>query len=124
MTTISVFIHFQLLILDEADRCLEMGFAEQMNAILSNLPVEDRQTLLFSATQTRSIKDLARLSLKSPVFVSVHEHASKMTPDELSEHYVVCPLEQKIDMLWSFVKSHKKKKILIFVQSCKQVNVI
>ena len=49
-------VYFQFLcslILDEADRCLDMGFAETMNAILQNLPTEDRQTLLFSATQTR-----------------------------------------------------------------------
>ena len=48
--------------LDEADRILDMGFSEQLTAILSYLPPE-RQTLLFSATQTKSIKDLARLSL-------------------------------------------------------------
>lgn len=42
----------QMLILDEADQCLSMGFADTMNCILEELP-EDRQTLLFSATQTR-----------------------------------------------------------------------
>ena len=41
-----------MLILDEADRCLDMGFAKAMNAIIGNLPTE-RQTLLFSATQTK-----------------------------------------------------------------------
>lgn len=44
----------QILILDEADQCLSMGFAESMNYILEDLPKE-RQTLLFSATQTRSL---------------------------------------------------------------------
>lgn len=52
----------QMLVLDEADRILEMGFADTLNAILNNLP-KQRQTLLFSATQTKSIKDLARLNL-------------------------------------------------------------
>lgn len=42
----------QMLVLDEADQCLSMGFAETMNCILEELP-EDRQTMLFSATQTR-----------------------------------------------------------------------
>ena len=51
--------------MDEADRILDLGFAETMNAIIGNLP-NTRQTLLFSATQTKSIKDLARLSLKNP----------------------------------------------------------
>lgn len=108
-----------MLILDEADRCLEMGFADQMNAIVNNLPPE-RQTLLFSATQTRSIKDLARLSLQNPVYVSVHEHSAKATPDQLQEYYIVCDLSQKMSMLWSFVKNNARKKILVFVQCCKQ----
>ncbi len=111
----------RVLVLDEADRCLEMGFAQQMNAILEQLPREERQTLLFSATQTRSVRDLARVGMREPVFVSVHEHASRAAPDELSEHYMVCDLEQKLDLLWSFVKSHRRKKILVFLQSCKQV---
>ena len=50
-------------VLDEADRILDMGFAKTLNAIIDNLPAE-RQTMLFSATQTKSVKDLGRLSLK------------------------------------------------------------
>lgn len=53
----------QILVLDEADRCLDMGFQETLNAIIAHLPTE-RQTLLFSATQTKSISVMARLSLK------------------------------------------------------------
>ena len=55
-------ITMKLLVLDEADRCLDMGFEKTMNAILENLPTEDRQTLLFSATQTRSVKGKYRVS--------------------------------------------------------------
>ena len=53
----------KIVILDEADRILDMGFAKTMNAIIANLP-QERQTLLFSATQTRCVKDLARLSFE------------------------------------------------------------
>ena len=45
-------IYLQMLVLDEADQCLSMGFADTMNCILEELPSE-RQTMLFSATQTR-----------------------------------------------------------------------
>lgn len=57
-----------MLILDEADRILDMGFREEIKYIVENLPSaeEGRQTLLFSATQTKSVKALARLSLNEP----------------------------------------------------------
>ncbi|GES88917.1 DEAD-domain-containing protein [Rhizophagus clarus] len=59
--------NIQVLVLDEADRILDLGFEKTVNAIIENLPKE-RQTLMFSATQTKSVKDLARLSLEDPDF--------------------------------------------------------
>ena len=61
----------KLLVLDEADRILDLGFQSTVNAIVENLPSE-RQTLLFSATQTKSVRDLARLSLHDPGKVLSH----------------------------------------------------
>ncbi|GAB0094071.1 RNA helicase [Sergentomyia squamirostris] len=115
----------QVLILDEADRCLDMGFETTMNAIIENLPKE-RQTLLFSATQTRSVKDLARLSLIEPIYIAPHEQQAtvKTTPDNLTHSYVVCDLPDKITMVWSFLKHHKRSKIIVFLASCKQVKYI
>ncbi|CAG9815287.1 unnamed protein product [Phaedon cochleariae] len=113
-------VNMQILVLDEADRCLDMGFQQTMNAVIANLPPK-RQTLLFSATQTKSVKDLARLSLKDPSYISVHEHSEFSTPKELSQSYVVCELEDKVSILWSFIKNHPNKKIIIFFSSCKQV---
>ncbi|XP_060682043.1 probable ATP-dependent RNA helicase DDX10 [Hemiscyllium ocellatum] len=113
----------QMLVLDEADRILDMGFSETMNAIVENLP-KKRQTLLFSATQTKSVKDLARLSLKDPEYVWVHENAKFSTPGTLEQNYVVCELHQKINMLFSFVKSHLNKKIIVFFSSCKEVQYL
>ncbi|KAF0304246.1 putative ATP-dependent RNA helicase DDX10 [Amphibalanus amphitrite] len=110
----------QMLILDEADRCLDMGFAKAMNAIIGNLPTE-RQTLLFSATQTKSVRDLCRLSLKEPVYVSVHEKAKHSTPSGLAQSYIVCEQHEKLDTFWSFLRHHKRHKILCFMQTCKQV---
>lgn len=110
----------QVLVLDEADRCLDMGFEKTMNAIIENLPPE-RQTLLFSATQTKSVKDLARLSLTNPVYVAPHEQSEHSTPDTLKQNYVVIDLEDKLTMLWSFIKNHLKQKCIVFLSSCKQV---
>ncbi|CAO2635051.1 Probable ATP-dependent RNA helicase DDX10 [Lemmus lemmus] len=115
--------NLQMLVLDEADRILDMGFADTMNAIIENLP-KKRQTLLFSATQTKSVKDLARLSLKDPEYVWVHEKAKYSTPATLEQNYIVCELHQKISVLFSFLRSHLKKKSIVFFSSCKEVQYL
>ncbi|XP_017554053.1 probable ATP-dependent RNA helicase DDX10 isoform X1 [Pygocentrus nattereri] len=112
-----------MLVLDEADRILDMGFADTVNAIVENLP-KTRQTLLFSATQTKSVKDLARLSLKNPEYVWVHEQAKFSTPATLEQSYVVCELHQKVNMLFSFLRSHLQKKIIVFFACCKEVQYL
>ncbi|XP_073518536.1 probable ATP-dependent RNA helicase DDX10 [Phyllobates terribilis] len=115
--------NLQMLVLDEADRILDMGFADTVNAIIENLPTK-RQTLLFSATQTKSVKDLARLSLKDPEYVWVHENAKFSTPATLEQNYVVCEISQKINLLFSFVRNHLKKKSIVFFSSCKEVQYL
>lgn len=113
----------QVLVLDEADRILDLGFAATLNAIIENLP-EERQTMLYSATQTRSVQDLARLSLQDPEYIAVHENSSTSTPKGLTQSYVVCELPEKLNFLYSFIRNHIKSKILVFVSSCKQVKFI
>lgn len=67
------------------------------------------------------MKDLARLSLKDPLYISVHENAAHTTPEGLQQSYIVCELEEKLAMLWSFIRNHLKQKIIVFFSSCKQV---
>ena len=110
----------KILVLDEADRILDLGFEQAMNSVIENLP-EERQTLLFSATQTKSIKDLARLSLQDPEYIAVHEHSDTSTPHRLFQNYIVCELQDKLNVLYSFLRSHVKSKIIVFMSSCKQV---
>lgn len=101
-----------------------MGFARTLTALLSHLP-KSRQTLLFSATQTESVTDLARLSLKDPVSVSTQESGTEgQMPKGLEQHYVVCTLDKKLDILFSFIKSHLQSKTLVFMSSCKQVRFV
>jgi len=115
--------NMQMLVLDEADRIMDMGFQAAVDAIVEHLPKE-RQTLLFSATQTKKITDLVRLSLNEPEFVSVHESANTATPAKLQQNYIVTPLPEKLDVLWSFIRANLKKKILVFLSSGKQVRFV
>ncbi|MBE7181458.1 MAG: DEAD/DEAH box helicase, partial [Terriglobus roseus] len=113
----------RMLVLDEADRILDMGFQRDVDAILDYLPAQ-RQTLLFSATQTKRVSDLARLSLRDPEYVSVHEAATTATPKTLQQNYIVTPLHEKLDTLYSFLQTSKKSKILVFLSSGKQVRFV
>ncbi|KAI9675933.1 MAG: ATP-dependent RNA helicase dbp4 [Trizodia sp. TS-e1964] len=115
--------NLQMMVLDEADRILDMGFQRDVDAIIEHVPKE-RQTLLFSATQTKKVSDLARLSLQEPEYVSVHESAASATPSTLQQHYVLTPLPEKLNTLYSFIKANLKAKILVFVSSGKQVRFI
>ncbi|KZF23122.1 DEAD-domain-containing protein [Xylona heveae TC161] len=115
--------NLQMLVLDEADRIMDMGFQSTVDAIIEHLPKE-RQTMLFSATQTKRVSDLARLSLREPEYISVHEAATSATPSTLQQHYVVTPLHQKLDTLWSFIRANVKSKILVFLSSSKQVRFV
>ncbi|MCJ1429006.1 ATP-dependent RNA helicase dbp4 [Sticta canariensis] len=115
--------NLQMLVLDEADRIMDMGFQSTVDAIVEHLP-KQRQTLLFSATQTKKISDLARLSLTDPEYVSVHEAASSATPSTLKQHYIIIHLQDKVDTLWSFIRANLKSKILVFLSSGKQVRFV
>ena len=116
-------VTLQMLVLDEADRMLDLGFTKTLNAIIENLP-KKRQTLLFSATQTKSVKDLARLGLRDPEYLSVHAESVHATPPKLQQMYTTCPLEKKIEVLWSFIRTHLNAKTLVFFSSCKQVKFV
>ena len=113
----------KMLVLDEADRIMDTGFESTVNAIIEHLP-QDRQTMLFSATQTKKVSDLARLSLKDPQYVSVHEAHPSATPMNLQQNYIVTPLPEKLDTLWSFIRANTKSKILVFLSSGKQVRFV
>ena len=97
-----------------------MGFKEQLDGIMTYLP--PRQTLLFSATQTKSVKDLGRLSLNHPEYLSVHADDEFVTPKQLIQNYIVCKLSDKLDVLYSFIKSHLQSKMIIFFSTCAQVS--
>ncbi|CZT45486.1 probable ATP-dependent RNA helicase dbp4 [Rhynchosporium secalis] len=115
--------NLQMLVLDEADRIMDMGFQASVDAIVEHLP-KQRQTMLFSATQTKKVSDLARLSLRDPEYVAVHEAASSATPTTLQQYLVITPLADKLNTLFSFIRNNLKAKIIVFLSSGKQVRFV
>ncbi|XP_076822825.1 uncharacterized protein LOC143469136 [Clavelina lepadiformis] len=116
-----MFRNLQCLIIDEADRILEVGFEEEMKQIVRLLP-KRRQTMLFSATQTKKTEDLARVSLKKmPLYVGVDDSKSDATVDGLEQGYVVCPSEKRFLVLFTFLRRNRDKKIMVFLSSCMSV---
>lgn len=116
-----MFKNLQCLVIDEADRILEVGFEEELKQIIRLLP-KRRQTMLFSATQTRKVEDLARISLKKePLYVGVDDDKETATVDGLEQGYVVCPSEKRFLLLFTFLKKNRKKKLMVFFSSCMSV---
>uniref|UniRef100_A0A674JAJ7 ATP-dependent RNA helicase n=1 Tax=Terrapene triunguis TaxID=2587831 RepID=A0A674JAJ7_9SAUR len=116
-----MFKNLQCLVIDEADRILEVGFEEEMKQIIKLLP-KRRQTMLFSATQTRKVEDLAKISLKKePLYVGVDDNKETATVDGLEQGYVVCPSEKRFLLLFTFLKKNRKKKLMVFFSSCMSV---
>ncbi|KIL71041.1 hypothetical protein M378DRAFT_66112 [Amanita muscaria Koide BX008] len=117
-----VYRNLKALVIDEADRILEIGFEEEMKKIISILPNENRQSMLFSATQTTKVQDLARMSLRpGPVHIDVDKEEATSTVATLSQGYVVCPSDRRFLLLFTFLKKNLKKKIIVFFSSCNSV---
>eukprot|EP00899_Mesostigma_viride_P009264 jgi/Mesvir1/18339/Mv14240-RA.1 len=112
--------NLQCLVIDEADRILDIGFEEDLRQILKLLPKE-RQTMLFSATQTTEVADLARVSLNKPVYIGVDDHQKKATVEGLEQGYVVVEASKRFLLLFTFLKKNLKKKIMVFFSSCNSV---
>ena len=117
-----VFKNLKALVIDEADRILEIGFEEEMKQIIKILPKEERQSMLFSATQTTKVEDLARISLRpGPLYINVVPETAASTADGLEQGYVVCDSDKRFLLLFSFLKKYSKKKIIVFLSSCNSV---
>jgi ATP-dependent RNA helicase DDX47/RRP3 len=81
------------LVLDEADRILNMDFEKEVDTLLKVIPKE-RQTFMFSATMTKKVQKLQRASLKDPVRVEVS--SKYQTVDSLQQYYIFIPVKYKV----------------------------
>ena len=122
----------EVLVLDEADRLLDMGFQEKVQGIVQMLP-KQRRTGLFSATMSTEIKELVKAGLRNPAFISV-KTKSKVSntkegkeqaamPRGLQNFYVTSSSSrEKIAVLFQFLKENPHAKTIVFFGTCDSTN--
>lgn len=115
------FSALRMLVLDEADEMLRMGFAEDVDAIVAKIPA-DRVTALFSATMPASIERVARTHLRDPEKIAVSQESS--TVDTIHQTYAVVPFRHRTEALARVLATRQAEAVLIFVRTRQDVEEV
>ena len=113
--------HVETLILDEADEMLNMGFLEDIEAIISRVP-DDRQTLLFSATMPAPIKEIGVKFMKDPEHVQVKN--KELTNVNVDQYYVRVKEQEKFDTMTRLMDVQQPELSIVFGRTKRRVDEI
>lgn len=112
--------HVNTLVLDEADRMLDMGFADDLDSIVSRTP-KDRQTLLFSATMPESVRETSRVFQRDPLDVTI---ASETDKPAIEEIFFNVDSEEKIEALEGVLLHYRPESAVVFCNTRQEVRVV
>lgn len=112
--------NLKMIVLDEADEMLNMGFREDIETILTHVP-EQRQTILFSATMPQAIMEITGQYQKEPVLIEAGDKTER-TIDTVEQYYYEVPMGAKMDALAILLHTHRPKLSIIFCNTKKMVD--
>ncbi|KAL0239094.1 hypothetical protein PCE1_004785 [Barthelona sp. PCE] len=118
--------NLKVLILDEADHLLDPGFEEELRQVVSLLPdkhTHPRQTMLFSATQSKKISELAAetLNKETVVYVNPEQDEDAATANNLKQGFTFVEPHNRLLLLLKIITKFRRKKIMVFFSSCASV---
>lgn len=112
------FSHLKMVILDEADEMLSMGFREDIETILKDVP-EERQTILFSATMSDEIMEITKLYQHEPEIVKITRE--EITVPNIDQYYYEIPAGKKTEALSRLLDRYNPSRSIVFCNTKKQV---
>ena len=113
--------HVKMMILDEADEMLDMGFREDIESILEDMP-EERQTILFSATMSKPILQITQKFLQDPVLVKVVK--KELTNTNIEQVYFEVKAKAKVEVMCRLIDMYDLKLLLVFCNTKRKVDEI
>ena len=105
----------RFLILDEGDEMLKMGFIEDIEQIIAATDASQRQTILFSATVSKAIRDLAQKYMRDPIYI--HIESEQLTADNVRQRHYVVKQQDKIAALSRVLEVEMPQSVLIFART-------